>query len=99
MTKQNLKNLSLQAKVVTGDVCKLLSKNWERFDLILLDPPYQSQLYTPVLKQIAKFDLLNDDGIIVCEHFKSGEFDYKPFKVIDEKRYGTIMLTFLQKDE
>lgn len=99
MTKQNLKNLSLQAKVVTGDVCKLLSKNWEGFDLILLDPPYQSQLYTPVLKQIAKFDLLNDDGIIVCEHFKSGEFDYAPFKVVDEKRYGTIMLTFLQKSE
>lgn len=99
LTKQNLKLIGAQAKVLTGDATKLLGKNWGQFDLILLDPPYQSGLYEPLLGVIANFDLLSDDGIIVCEHFKIGEFDFSPFKIIDEKRYGTKILTFLQKNE
>lgn len=95
LTKANLKNLGLVAKVVTADASKVIKKSWGKFDLILLDPPYKSGLYEPTLKQIYEQQLLNEEGIIVCEHAKEDAFDYSPFKVADEKRYGTIMLTYL----
>lgn len=95
LTKANLKNLNLQAKVVTADASKVIKETWGKFDLILLDPPYKFGLYEPTLKQIYDENLLAEEGIIVCEHAKEDTFDYSPFNVIDEKRYGTIMLTYL----
>ena len=68
-----------------------------QFDLIILDPPYKSGLYEKVLKKIEEKNLLSEDGIIVCEHAKEDTFDYQNFEVFDEKRYGTIMLTYLKK--
>ena len=63
----------------------------------MLDPPYKSGLYEIVLKKIEEKGLLADDGIIVCEHAKEDTFDYQGFSVFDEKRYGTIMVTYLEK--
>lgn len=95
LTKANLKNLGLEAKVVTADASKVIKESWGQFDLILLDPPYKSGLYEPTLKRIYDEHLLAEEGMIVCEHAKEDTFDYAPFKVVDEKRYGTTMLTFL----
>ena len=67
----------------------------EQFDLILLDPPYKSGLYEKILKKIYDKKILSDDGIIVCEHACEDDFEYGDFKVFDEKRYGTIKLTYL----
>jgi 16S rRNA (guanine(966)-N(2))-methyltransferase RsmD len=95
MTKQNLKNLGIEQKVVKCDALIFLEKCTEQFDLIVLDPPYKSGLYEPVLKKIKEKNLLGDEGIIVCEHAKEDSFDYQNFAVIDEKRYGSITLTYL----
>ena len=97
MTKSNLKSLNIEAKVFKMDAKLFLERCQEKFDLILLDPPYKSGLYEIVLKKIEKKGLLADDGIIVCEHAKEDAFDYQGFSVFDEKRYGTIMVTYLEK--
>ena len=95
MTKENLKNLNIDAKVVKCDAVKFVEVCKERYDLIILDPPYKSGLYEKVLPKL--YDILNDDGIIVCEHASNDNFDYAPFEVYDEKKYGNITLTYLQK--
>ena len=41
-----------------------------RFDVIYLDPPYGSDLYEPLLEAIARGGLLDEDGVVVAEHFK-----------------------------
>ena len=97
LTKQNLKNLSLDAKVLTADALKILNANWGQFDLILIDPPYKSGLYKPALEIVDKFDLLAEGGVIVCEHAKSDEFDFSPFVKVDEKKYGDIILLYLTR--
>ena len=97
MTKENLKNLKIDAKVVKCDAVKFLEVCNESYDLILLDPPYKSGLYEKVLPKIYEKNLLNDDGVIVCEHASNDTFDYSPFQVYDEKKYGNITLTFLEK--
>ncbi len=97
MTRENLKLVGSQEKVYKMDAGLFLDKCEQQFDLILLDPPYKSGLYETILKKIEEKNLLADDGIIVCEHAKEDTFDYQGFTVFDEKRYGTIMLTYLSK--
>lgn len=94
MTKQNLNKLNLDATVVKCDALKFLEKQTEPFDLILVDPPYSSDLYIPVLDLIHKQNLLANDGIIVCEHEKWKNIECDSFDVLDEKRYGNIVLTY-----
>lgn len=97
MTKTNLKTLDVEAKVFKCDAISFLEKCEKQYDLIILDPPYKSGIYEKVLEKIKHKDLLSEEGLIVCEHAKEDIFDYKDFKIIDEKRYGTIMLTYLSK--
>ncbi len=96
MTRENLKAVSTSAKVIKCDALTYLDKCQEKFDLILLDPPYKSGLYEKVIPKL--YDKLDDDGVIVCEHDKKDTFDYSPFVIYDEKRYGNTMLTYLSKN-
>lgn len=97
MTKENIKNLKINAKVVKCDAVKYLEVCSEKYDLILLDPPYKSGLYEKILTKISDKDILNDEGMIVCEHASNDTFNYSPFTVYDEKKYGNITLTYLEK--
>jgi 16S rRNA (guanine(966)-N(2))-methyltransferase RsmD len=47
-------------------VAGLAARN-ERFDVVFLDPPYESELYGPLLA--AAGGVLSDDGVAVAEHF------------------------------
>lgn len=38
-----------------------------KFDLIFLDPPYDSKLIDEMLVKIIEFDILKENGIIICE--------------------------------
>jgi 16S rRNA (guanine(966)-N(2))-methyltransferase RsmD len=40
-----------------------------RFDVVFLDPPYESPLYEELLEQIGQTHALEADGIVVAEHF------------------------------
>lgn len=99
MTKDNLKSMGISEKVFKCDAGVFLDRCEEKFDLILLDPPYKSGQYEKVLPKIFEKKLLSDDGIIVCEHAKEDSFDYGEFIVFDEKRYGNIILTYLTYKE
>ena len=63
----------------------------------ILENVFENGLYEKVLPKIYEKNLLNDDGVIVCEHASNDTFDYSPFQVYDEKKYGNITLTFLEK--
>lgn len=97
LTKANLNSIAVKQKVYKLDALSFLNNCDEQYDLIILDPPYKSGLYEKVLIKIWEKNLLAQNGIIVCEHAKEDKFDYNNFHVFDEKRYGTIMLTYLKK--
>ena len=97
LTKENLKNLRINAKVVKCDAVKFVEVCKEKYDLVILDPPYKSGLYEKILPKLKP--ILNDGAIIVCEHASNDTFSYLPFKVFDEKKYGNITLTYLEEDK
>ena len=40
-----------------------------RFDIVFLDPPYESPLYEPLLEELARGRLLDEEGLVAVEHF------------------------------
>ena len=96
LTKENLRLVGAMQKVVKCDALVFLDKCNEQFDLILIDPPYRSGLYGPVLEKIFNKNLLADEGIIVCEHLLEEKIDDGLFEVFDEKKYGDTILTYLR---
>ena len=50
-----------------GDCFSFLARNVEKFDLVFLDPPYNTGLLKKALDAIVKQDCLAADGIIVAE--------------------------------
>ena len=56
-----------RAMVQQGDATAFLAGCREKYDLIFLDPPYQTQLLENCIQAVAKFDILSEHGIMVCE--------------------------------
>lgn len=65
-----------------------LKNNNIRFDIIFLDPPYKLNLINDCLKKIYDFNLLSNNGIIVCEYETENVITDK-FDLIKEKKYGS----------
>ena len=99
LTNKNLKAINSDANVYNCDAERALSLVKGKFDFIFLDPPYKSGLYEKIIQKIASEDILNDDGIIICEHAREDDFNWEPFDVLDQKDYGTISVTYLIKKE
>ena len=102
--KANLQhlNISNQAEVYKNNAdraLKALSKRAMQFDVIFLDPPYDKGLIDEALDGIIKFNLLKENGIIVCEFNHKEEIDTKSFHVIKRYHYGLTDTLLLEKGD
>ena len=89
-------------RVIRGDVTvKLNLLKKQKFDLIYFDPPYDSQLYQPVLNAIAFLKLLTPEGKIAVEHnprfWQASEIP--GLEIYQTKNYGNTTLTFYKYQE
>lgn len=68
IVQENVEICGFQNRAVIrrGDGIQYL-KSGEKFDIIFLDPPYGTGLAEKALESIIQFDILNENGIIVCE--------------------------------
>jgi len=68
LVRENLKicNMSDFASVYARDALRFLEDD-EKFDLIFVDPPYDSNLESIAISKIVEFDKLNINGIIISE--------------------------------
>jgi len=66
------------------------------FDLIFIDPPYDSGLYAPIISAIRESGILALGGMIVCEHRKGSTFDVPyDYRIYDRRVYGRTTLSFV----
>ena len=71
-----------------------------RFDLVFVDPPYEADLYEPVLTQLAGGLVLDSESVVVVEHPKRHPLPPVPgLRVGEERRYGDTMVTRLARSE
>lgn len=96
LVKHNLAVCKLQAEVVAGDALAYLRRcKPNSFDLILMDPPYDSDLLSAALETIVTFDILSEGGIIICESRPDKELPEPklPYFLKKAYRYGKVKLT------
>lgn len=103
--KSNVKRLGLEdcVTVVNRDSLSYLDNaGGNFFDIVLLDPPYESSLETQALSLLDEKGLLSDGAIVICEHSKdnppvfTANYSHK-----EPRRYGDCYLTyavFLKKE-
>jgi 16S rRNA (guanine(966)-N(2))-methyltransferase RsmD len=99
LVKENLKACGMQAPVIQSDALSYL-KGCGKFDLIFLDPPYDSELYEPALNQVRSVDILSDGGIIVCEARREKQLPSlaEPYRKNKEYRYGKVKICIYKKE-
>jgi len=76
-----------------------LSKEKKKFDIIFLDPPYESRLVKNTLQTLAKSDILKTTTLIIAEHHKSLDVDkgIGSLERVRQERYGDTILSFYKK--
>ena len=97
---QKLCRLSDRARVVQGEALSFLASDRERYHLVFLDPPYQTELLENALKKIAEIDILMENGIIICESPADKVLPElpQPYRKGREYRYGKIKVTVYRKE-
>lgn len=97
--KDNLKSCGFSAPVLQQDALAYL-RGCGRFDLVFIDPPYDSGLYENVLETINSVDLLSDGGIIVCESRRETILPEMraPYHKRKEYNYGKVKLCLYVKE-
>lgn len=77
---------------------KHLARDGRQFDIVYFDPPYDSELYSSVLWQIAQHNLLAEDGIVIVEHRRQLPLapNYDQLRPYRELVQGESVLTFFQ---
>jgi 16S rRNA (guanine(966)-N(2))-methyltransferase RsmD len=86
-------------RVLNRDVLaaiRLLASLETQFDIVYFDPPYESALYSQVLRQLVRLNLVAPDGVVIVEHRRGMPLspsydDLRPYREIAQ---GESSLTF-----
>ena len=71
-----------------------------KFNIIFLDPPYNKGFIKPIIDDIVRFDILEDEGIIVLESDsidEHGEMD--GLTILKQRKYGRTFVTIYQRGD
>ena len=104
--KENLAHTKLadKAEVYSTDYIAgigRLYRDGRKFDLIILDPPYNKNFIQETLKTLTNNDIMKNDGLIVIEHSTSDSLPKSigRLEIINTRSYGDTSLTvFINKD-
>ena len=100
--RENLRRTRLEelGKVLRSDYLQYLRRCKDKFDIILLDPPYAEVFLENALKCITEIDILQSGGIIVTERPLGKELPYvfDGYTRSKDYKYGNTLLTLYRKD-
>jgi 16S rRNA (guanine(966)-N(2))-methyltransferase RsmD len=104
IVKKNIKNFNIEdkTKVLNLDYNKCLDylkDNNIKLDIIFLDPPYKNECLNDIIDKILVYDLLNNNGIIVCEVDKDYlNKDFSNLEIIKNRKYGDKFIIIYEKN-
>ena len=100
LVKENLRLCGAEGRVVCFDSTDFLKSCKTKYDLILLDPPYATDLLNKSLEIINSVDILSESGIIICESMREKALlEMKmPYYLRKEYFYGKIKLSVFSRE-
>ena len=102
LIRENLKICGFMdvANVYGRDSLRFLEDD-DKFDLIFIDPPYDTKLTEKALLKIVEFDKLNINGIIICE--SKAEMPIPtvelPYSFQKQYRYGSVSVAKFTREQ
>jgi len=102
LVKENLKicGFSDKASVYARDAMRFLEGD-EKYDLIFIDPPYDTLLAVRAVEKIVEFDKLNINGIMICELKADAPMPAvtPPYSLEKEYKYGSVKILRFTREE
>ncbi len=102
LIRENLRRTKLEqdGKVVRCDYLYYLKRCRDRFDIVILDPPYAEVFLENALKMLTEIDILQSGGIIIAERplGKDLPWVFEGFTRSRDYKYGNTLLTLYRKD-
>jgi 16S rRNA (guanine966-N2)-methyltransferase len=99
--RKNLERLGLgeEADLLRREVRSaigFLAEQEQTFDIVLLDPPYRSDLHASVLMRVGAASLVRHEGLVILEHHHKTELAdaYAGLTKVREVRAGESRLSF-----
>ncbi len=89
--KKNTSGMNENIHIMKSDyknALELIKNSDIKFDIIFLDPPYKLNLITDCLDKIVGYNLLTENGIVVCE-YETENIENDKLKLIKDKKYGS----------
>ena len=94
--KQNTNKIEEKITIIKADALKTIETlKGIKFDIIFLDPPYKDTIINEILEKIIKYEILNNNGIIVCE-YENGNIDCS-LELLKFKKYGNKKVKIFKK--
>jgi 16S rRNA (guanine966-N2)-methyltransferase len=90
----NLDKLRLNATVLCADALRTLATERNRYDLVLVDPPYDFAAHDRLAPHLPR--VLADDGLLVYETGATIEPDIPGLEVRTSRKYGAARLTLFE---
>ena len=84
-------------KIIKDEATKALKNINKIFQIVLIDPPYNSNIIEKCLFTLRELNLINENSYIFAESSKTGNFNYDGYQILDVKLYGNSKLTILRK--
>ena len=99
---KNIKTINIkEVEVLNLDFKKALlyfKNNSIKFDIIFLDPPYKTNYIEQSIELINEYDLIKDNGIIICESSDLNRIIYpNNYKIKKDKKYGDKYIVIISK--
>lgn len=99
--RKNLETVGFsdRARVEKSEYAAFLAGTSEKFDIAFLDPPYHLGILNDALKQTAR--IINDYGMIICEHPSEVVPDRTAggFQLSKQYRYGIVNIAIYRKGD
>lgn len=83
---------------VTSDVFEFLKRDFNKYDLIFADPPYDFEEYKQIVDCVFSKSFLKDGGMLVIEHqMRKDLSDLENFQ--SSRKYGNVRFSFFGIEE
>ena len=83
-------------KIIKDEATTALKNINKIFQIVLIDPPYNTTITEECLFSLKAFNLINQDSYVFAESSKTEKFNYDGYQILDVKIYGSSKLTILR---
>lgn len=103
LVRKNAQSMKYAPEIINLPYDKALlnfKRRGQKFDIILLDPPYHKALESQALLKIVDLDILATDGICVVEMAKEDEMNavvYDHFEELKNRTFGIKRILLLKR--